>query len=296
MTKPSRQCRKKSQDSTPRRATATDLEAPFRSATRTPPSSEEEVPTAASTLSNTDSSSSSDGTNLCPFGGWYPASEYSQPHEPYHKEGLDEQHNAPHWVVSTAHPSPARNNSCRNREPYKYPNIQTISPIHTYLPQHSTTSPIGGTPVDASPPLHSPFTDSAFPELCFSTLPPSEHEWSVQLREDIKQAELATTSGYTSPVEAIHPLSKPPNCAQEPASVSVAEYTNYMPAPHSKDDILAYGEQPSFLDGFGSIESLPEIGSWRRAVNGSFDNGLVEGALRVDQANRIPKPRQGPKY
>lgn len=290
MTKPSRQCRKKPQGSPPpHRATITEVEASTQSAATTPPSSEEDAPTVASMLSNTDSSSSPNSTDLCAFSGWYPASEYGQPHQPNH-EALDEQHSAPHWAVSTVYPSPARNNSCHNREPYEYPNtLETISPIHPYIPQHSTTSPVGSTPVDVSPPLCSPFTDSAFPELCFSALPPSEYEWSVRLREDIKQADLATTNGYTSPAEAIHPLSTPPNCAREPTSVSILEYTNYMPAPPSEDGLPAYGEQHSFLDGFSSIESLTEIGSWRRAVNGSFDNGLVEGAMRVDPANRVPK-------
>lgn len=269
VTKPSRQCRKKSQGSPPYRAPTTDVEAPFRSPTLTPPSSEDDARAAGSALSKTESPSPSNGTSLCTFNGWYPASEYCQPHEQNHKKVLDEQHNAPQWAVSTLHPSPARNDSCRNPEPYEYPSIQTISPIHTYIPQHSTTSSIGGTPVDTSPPLHSPFTESAFPELCFSTLPPSEYEWSVQLRQENKQTEFPTTSGYPSPVETIHPLSKLPNCTREPTGVSIGEYTNYLATPPSKDDIFAYGEQPSFLDSLDSMEPLSELGSWRHAVNGS---------------------------
>lgn len=68
----------------------------------------------------------------------------------------------------------------------------------------------------------------------------------------------------------------------------MTEYANHIHAP-------LYTEAPSFLDDLSSIESLPEIGSWRRPVSGSLDSGVVEGAVRVDQSKRMRKSREGLK-
>jgi hypothetical protein len=72
----------------------------------------------------------------------------------------------------------------------------------------------------------------------------------------------------------------------------MAEYANHIHAPPPKDDILAYAEQPSFLDELGSAEPLPEIESWRRSVAGPVDNSLIDGTVRVDQPKRLHNPRE----
>ncbi|KAK2754729.1 hypothetical protein FQN54_006862 [Arachnomyces sp. PD_36] len=286
VTKPSRQCRKKSQDSPPYRA-AVGMEAPLRSATTTPPSPGDDVPSATSTIPKAESSSPPSDPNWY----WYPDSECRQLfHESGDKKALGGQSNPPSWVLPAIYP-PSRNQSYNNSEPYKYPTVQTVSPIHTYTPQHSATSPISGTPVNASPPLRSPFTESAFPEICFSTLPPPEYEWSVQLRDDIRRTDIAAPGEYTSPMDSAQSPSKPSACSQEPGSGTLAGYANYAHSPPSK--ILSHTEHPPFIDNFSSIESFPESGPWRRTVPGASDAGLVEGSAPSDQVKQIHRPQQG---
>ena len=244
-----------------------------------------------SARSATQPSSPSNDTNWSTFNGWIAASECSQPQLPSSSTAFEEPLKPTPWAFPEIQPPHHRGSTCSNPEQYKLPGIHTISPIHTY---HSTTSPINRVPVD-SPPLHSPFTESGFPEICFSTLPPPEYEWSMHFGGDINYSDPTTTGGYTTSVEAHARPPKPHVYPLEPKDVSAPDYINHIQVLPVEDDILAYPESQSFLDDLGSIEQHSDVGPWQKSVSGPLGREPAEGVARVSQEKRVRKPRQGPK-